>query len=218
MNQPKPLIIGIAGYARTGKTTAATILEREGVFAHLSFAEPIRRFATEVFKTFDPDFDLERDKELRYTLSGYGPLTTPRGFMQLMGTEFGRKMIDPDLWVKLALARASRYLDSGVSVVISDVRFPNEAHAIRNAGGVVIWLNRPGCGAAEHASEQGLPADLIDFIVHNDADIPRLRKGILSLAYDAAIWKRLYQPLAGDVEQPAVVDRAPGYPVSTDEE
>lgn len=213
-----PILIGIAGYARTGKTTAAEALEGSG-FAHLSFAAPIRLFARQVFGAIDPLFDLEADKGRPFPQFGG---CTPREFMQKCGTEFGRQMIDPELWVKVALSAALEHVRNGRSAVISDVRFENEAQAIRDAGGVVLWLKRPGYSASDHASEKGLPADLVDFILHNDADLPRLRKGVLELAHWAAVWKRLYEPLAGDVEEPAVraVDAPmePGYPISADEE
>lgn len=65
-------------------------------------------------------------------------ILTPRKLLQLVGTEGGRKIIHPNVWINATL---SSY-DSTKNWIITDVRFANEADAIRNAGGVVIRIDR----------------------------------------------------------------------------
>ena len=48
---------------------------------------------------------------------------TPRLLMQLIGTECGRQVIHPEVWVNSALSKA----DPDRVNVFSDTRFPNEA-------------------------------------------------------------------------------------------
>lgn len=65
------------------------------------------------------------------------PITgkTPRVILQLMGTDFGRDMLHPELWLRLLAADIERMTASGITPVITDVRFENEAAFVRNLGG-----------------------------------------------------------------------------------
>ena len=166
----KPRLIGLAGFKQSGKTTIADHMENEHGFAHLSFAGPMRSFMQIFLGVAEPGFDLERDKEKVIPWLG----TTPRDIMQKMGTEFGREMIHEEMWVRRCLRAAEYNHGNNRNVVISDVRFANEARAIRDAGGEVWWINRPGCEPSGHASEQGLPVHLVDHILDNDGDLDLL--------------------------------------------
>jgi len=78
---------------------------------------------------------------------------TVRKLLQLLGTEAGREIIHPNIWVNALFADyKSGYVEQGVGWVeteddypnwiITDVRFPNEAKAIKDRGGIVIRINR----------------------------------------------------------------------------
>lgn len=67
---------------------------------------------------------------------------TPRLFMQLLGTDFGRNMIHPDIWVNSTMNDYDRDYQRGQEWIITDVRFPNEIQAIKDRGGVVVRVNR----------------------------------------------------------------------------
>lgn len=119
-----------------------------------------------------------------------------RVLLQQLGTEYGRAM-HPDVWVRYALRTAKEVLwgspytpQTGaashvdatrpppVGVVIPDVRFENEAQAIRAAGGWVMRVTRPGAGlrgaAGDHASEAGLPESRVDANVQNEGTLEDL--------------------------------------------
>lgn len=77
---------------------------------------------------------------------------TPRKIMQLLGTEAGRQIIHPNIWVNALFAdynpkfKGVEYYnlnDYYPNWIITDVRFPNEAQAIKDRGGIVIRVNRP---------------------------------------------------------------------------
>ena len=84
-------------------------------------------------------------------------IMTPRKMMQLLGTEAGRKIIHPNIWVNTLMNEYIPYLeklptDSNANVqkyhrepkwLIPDTRFPNEAQAVRDRGGILIRVNRP---------------------------------------------------------------------------
>jgi hypothetical protein len=95
---------------------------------------------------------------------------TPRWAMQSLGTEWGRGHIAADLWVRLFLLRAARLREAGTAVICDDMRFMNEAAAIRGAGGLLVKVVRPGAQTpAGHASEGALDALDFDLVVTNDA-------------------------------------------------
>jgi hypothetical protein len=154
------MIVGIAGPKKSGKTTLANSLAETYGLNHLSFAAPIRLFVASILGV--PLDELERIKERPISwLDGI----TPRTIMQRCGTEFGRNMVHPEIWVRRVLRLAS--LERGA--VISDVRFQNEAQAIRRMGGVIIRVNRAGCDPEDtHTSESPLPDSLVDFELTNN--------------------------------------------------
>ena len=85
--------------------------------------------------------------------------TTPRKFLQLLGTEWGRS-IHPNLWILMWERTALALLDGNkVGIAVDDVRFPNEVEVIGAHNGVVIGLKAErettalAAGIAKHASE-----------------------------------------------------------------
>ena len=74
---------------------------------------------------------------------------TPRRMLQLFGTECGRQIIHPNIWINATFenynpysARGSDYKSTESKWIITDVRFPNEAEAILDRGGTLIRINR----------------------------------------------------------------------------
>lgn len=79
---------------------------------------------------------------------------TPRKLMQLLGTECGRELIHPNIWVNSLFAKRKEikskvviddyeeYQKTYPNWIISDVRFPNEVEAILSKGGIVIRIDR----------------------------------------------------------------------------
>lgn len=181
------MIIGLCGLAGSGKTTAARHLEAEHGFTVLPFAGPLKRMARAFGLTLR-----EMAGDLKEAPCDALCGRTPRQFMQWLGTEFGRQMIGEDVWVN-AWRRTVREAhmdaiadlcdeDARARIVADDVRFPNEAAAIRAMGGIVIRIERPGAGSssgAGHASEtQGFPADLVILNTGTEADLKRQIGGV----------------------------------------
>ena len=83
-------------------------------------------------------------------------------------------MFGEDFWVTLAL----NSIDSP-NAVISDVRFKNEAEAIKRAGGQIWRINRFGVGpVTNHASEIDLDNYDFDHLISNDLSVLELNKVI----------------------------------------
>jgi hypothetical protein len=81
---------------------------------------------------------------------------TGRYIQQTLGTEWGRKHIDPDIWLKLARRAIDCHMEAGRDIVIDDMRFRNEAFEVLAAGGVHWRIRRSlveGIPLEKHESE-----------------------------------------------------------------
>lgn len=174
-------IIGITGLARSGKDTLAEYLVNDHGFIKLSFAAPIRAFVADI--TGLPVSAMEDGPEKEQPLDWLNG-QTPRRLMQTVGTEWGREMIDRDLWVKVVAQKIRQARQAGATgVVVSDVRFDNEAEFIREWGGEVVRVVRDGAvKVLAHASEAGVNPDLIDRVIDNNGPMMALRQHAADLA------------------------------------
>lgn len=180
-----PRIIGFTGRKGAGKDTLAAAIKSELGQDDLDvitfqFAGPIKAFCRAVFGWSEA----HTDGELKETVDPRWGIT-PRRAMQTLGTEWGRGL-HPNLWVESMRDRvkAAPY----DVILITDVRFDNEAEMIREMGGVVVEVFRPRAvthsgpvkrfclrvlswiGFARtdrHASEAGVHRHLIDYTADN---------------------------------------------------
>ena len=156
-----PQIIGLHGYAGVGKSKVAAYLQAEHGYVVIKFAAPIKAMARAIGLSAD-HIEGELKEVPTMLLDGH----TPRQFMQLLGTEFGRKFFGEDFWVNRAMEMAYDVIDCGGGVVIDDCRFPNEAKAIQKTG-VVIKVTRPGVGPVNAHSSDNQNVDVDAEIVNS---------------------------------------------------
>lgn len=150
-------VVAFSGPAGSGKSTAAEALMECG-FIRIKFADVLKDmmrafYASAGLGTSQIEARIEGDlKEKPDFLLGN---KTPRQAMQTLGTDWGRDLIHPDLWVTAWKARAMVILHGGERVVADDIRFANEAQAVRELGGAVVRLEGRSKGlSADHASER----------------------------------------------------------------
>lgn len=171
-------VIGLAGYAQTGKDTVGKILVEEHGFVRYSFADKLK----EAIRLLDPIImrghipytfsQLERlhDGDLKH-------LPEVRDLYQRFGTDAMRKVY-PDVWVEALYNSWSIEHDK---IVITDVRFPNEVEAIQGWGGDVYRVIRPGYGPVnDHFSETALDDYPLPSILNNDT-IDHLEEVVTSI-------------------------------------
>jgi hypothetical protein len=124
------MIIGLSGRAGSGKDTVADRLVTMHGFKAISIAKPLKDAASILF---DINRDAMDDRELKETIDPrYG--VSPRTILQNMGTEYIRNQFGGDFLIKRALSDAKKFTDDHQNVVITDVRFGNEAQGIMDTG------------------------------------------------------------------------------------
>jgi hypothetical protein len=159
-NHPLPRVVGLCGPAGSGKSTAAQYLVTNHGYTRVRFAGPLKAMARAIGLT-----EAQIEGDLKEVPSDLLQGRTPRYFMQRLGTEFGRDLIGEGFWVGLWTAAANDVLKAGGRVVADDCRFPNEALALSELGGLIGSIRGRGGLAAAHASEAYQPNP--DFVLDN---------------------------------------------------
>ena len=174
-------ILGLAGPVGAGKTTLAGQLGRHG-FARLPFAQALRDEVLQKFPRTLWAHLATKDERLvflteaeRFDRIAQALLVKSDHFFRAILQEFGtevRRADDPDYWVKRWMARAANV----ERIVADDMRFPNECRAVRDLGGWLVRVERPGClGRDGHESERALDGWTDwDRIVTNSGDFADL--------------------------------------------
>jgi hypothetical protein len=154
-----------------------------------AFADRLRSFlyALDPWVTVSVDVGVARLSKL---VDAYGWDRAKRTFpeirrlLQRCGTEAGRQVLGAQVWVN---ALMNDFDPENEALVVTDVRFPNEADAIREAGGVVVRIERPGVGPHTdpggwvHESDVALDHYDFDVTVKNDGTIEELHDRLLSV-------------------------------------
>ena len=187
------MIVGISGKAKSGKDTAADMLsylysnpdksykdyvENTEVFFDknayvVHFADALKEAARELCILDEDQTDTQAGKLTVIPWLGI----TVRELLQKLGTCI-REGIDEDFWIKCLFAR----VDGFQSIIIADVRYPNEVQAIKNQDGIVIRINRKGAGAGNHHSETALDDyENFDLVIDNNGTYEELYNKLKTL-------------------------------------
>ena len=173
-------LIGLSGYARAGKDTIATILADYG-YVRVGFADSLRDVALALDPLIFMPGVTTRCRPLTAVIDEFGweqakdLFPEVRRTLQRIGTEVGRKFFGENVWVDMGLAKVTG------PTVFTDCRFPNEAAAIRKAGGQVWRVHRHGYGPVNnHPSETALDGYDFDWHVWNNGTLTELATTIRS--------------------------------------
>ena len=139
------MLIGVVGFIGSGKGTAADILVKKHGFTKLSFADTVKDATAAIFgwqrNLLEGDTDESRawrEQKDEWWSAKFGYDISPRLALQMMGTEAGREVFHPDIWVH----SLERKMELYPNVVVADVRFQNEIDFIKSKGGFVIRVIR----------------------------------------------------------------------------
>lgn len=200
------MIIGINGYAGSGKDTVGAMiqmlycdslgtttveevindyknnewwLEEKSGWEIKKWAGKLKTIASLLTGIAVEKFE---DQEFKKTNLGPEWGMTVRDFLQKLGTDGLRDGLHVNTWVNALMADYQpldydRLTEAEIlpNWIITDTRFPNEAQAIKDHGGIVIRVDRPGVSAINaHPSETGLDQWDFDHKIMNGSDLVSL--------------------------------------------
>lgn len=198
-------IIGLCGYAQSGKDAAAQALTDIG-WTRVSFADPLRKallaldplvpFCTD--ETVIPEHSPER---LSAQISVYGwdyvKRHNPevRRLLQRLGTEAGRDIHGEFCWTRLAGVSIDNAIAAGAAgVVVTDCRFENEVRCLRYRESwghpqvKIVRVTRPGIGPVNgHISDITIDKLNCDVTIVNDGTIAELHHKIIAIAAEKSV-------------------------------
>jgi hypothetical protein len=192
------MIIGISGKMGSGKDTFGQMLQDElPSYTLKSFAFklkqvasiisgiPIENFEDPEFKmgymTSEWDTSILKDSPSKYLKTETTQMTV-REFLQKLGTDGLKHNLHSSVWINALFSdyKKEKSEDFFPNWIITDVRFPDEADAVKKKGGILIRIERSNIkqgSSKTHVSETAMDhySDY-DIIVHNEGDLESLKK------------------------------------------
>jgi len=159
------MIIRLTGKKGCGKTSAAISMRDHHGYIVRSLATPLK---DTLVKFGVPVENMETPGLKETPLEQFGNKSA-REVMQLFGTDFARAMISNTIWVDKLRQDIQTLIDSGIEdIVVDDIRFNNEARAIKELCGVIVEVSRPDVFDGDsHISERGVSSEFIDGRLEN---------------------------------------------------
>ena len=181
-------IVGFGHRRRVGKDTLADLVRKHLAMnsdlhaERVSFARRLKQTAYKLFRYAglqDPDWYDAHPEMREIPLPEIGK--SPRDLWIEMGNRL--RDVDPDIWIRNALDDPPR--PEADVVLVSDVRYPNEAAYIRKRLGLLVKVVRPGVPDSDDIADSALaemPDDEWDEVIVNDSDLKSLgrRAGYLA--------------------------------------
>ena len=170
------MIIGISGKKRSGKDTVYQLIRKDiayrgNVFiARAAFGDDIKE---EVAKATGKSLaHIEENKE-RF-----------RPILQWWGADFRRHYEGENYWLDRMQRMMSSIRDPEV-LVITDVRYPNEANLVKSFGGIMIRVKRETGLEDPHSSENLLDYyEDFDYWLNNDGTLENLENQVAQIVED----------------------------------
>jgi len=172
-------LIALTGRMGAGKDSVAAYLAEEHGLNRLAFADPLKRALNTMFGWCDEDWS---NRKWRETANGAVGGKTPRQAVISLGTAWGRALISEDVWIRPILEAVEQ--TRACEFVVSDVRFNNEATALK-ALGFEIWEVRRNWFEPpppnKEPTEAGIDRRWIDRYVINDGSLQELEEEVDTL-------------------------------------
>ena len=174
------MLIGITGQKFAGKSTVANMLSSMLNYEVDSFARPLKEIVCALSGcTMEQleDYDFKEKKVVPEHLWAFCANETHnyRSLLQGMGDYLRSK--NPNIFIDSIL------VGDTANLIISDVRFPNEAKAIRDRGGIIVKVVRDGVVSKDtHSSEKNVENIAGNIIVFNDGSLEHLKAMVKELA------------------------------------
>ena len=199
---PTPQLLGFGGLLESGKDAVSDHLVTNNGFTKVSMSDPIDLCVLAVnpivfgeAKQYgllsrlwrallrkQPEIVYTRYREIHDRLGYVEAKRIPevRALLQRVGKEMGRDIIDIDIWTNLVRRTVVALLEDGHPVCISGIRFVEEQIMVKELGGQLIWVDRPGhksaavATTAAHATEVQFADFDQDLVLVNDGTLVEL--------------------------------------------
>ncbi len=206
----KRVIIGLAGSMGSGKSTAAAYITEKYGFVEYSFAKPLKDISMIMGFDWHQVYGTQAQKLEVNKMWGI----TGREFLQKFGTEVCREILPSilpktnfgfySIWIRLFEKYCAD--NPNTNIVVSDVRFSDEANFISSMGGHIIQIDRnvgilasqptasqptasqptasqptasqPTQNVSTHKSEIPIPARYVNSTIVNNKMVSDLHKNI----------------------------------------
>jgi hypothetical protein len=168
-------VVGLTGVVGSGKTLIANYMVNCHGFVRVPFAFPMKQMLASLpGVTHEMLWGSTKEKEMPREIFGG---KSAREVMQNLGAGWGRETIYPDFWVDMWKRTAMKF----PRVVCDDVRYLNEAAAVRSLGGDIWKIQRCGAGSAvnpNHSSETELVEIKVSRVIMNNGTVDDLLREI----------------------------------------
>lgn len=171
-----PILLGLGGLKASGKDAVADILAISSPHIVKMGMSDVLADALYTLNPLIPGVSFPERDTMRYAdhvdVVGYTQAKTHpevRRLLQSLGTEVGRDLLSPTLWVDALRLRIEHAMAKGSSVVLTGIRYPNELWLVRALNGVSVYVTRPSLTESKQESTPDLtfrqypsvlPADL----------------------------------------------------------
>jgi len=206
------MLTGVVARKGHGKDATGDHLVDKHGFRKAAFAAKVKEVTWLLFPALAPSqlFGTLEEKEARDSYLG----VSGRQLLQLVGTEVGRDgnmealrtygvgeyrvrnvlreigvVPGPTAWIDALFSPSLLTSAQAAGVVLTDVRFPNEAAAVQKHGGIVIKVVRPGFDTGEHndhPSETEVDNCPFDHEVVNDGTL----RDLYAKIYELVLWHK----------------------------
>lgn len=180
------MIIALGHYSRVGKDETANLLcglaAAQGVrFGRISFADPLKSYCHQLYGRYglgDRSY-YEANPALRDVLIPECAGLTPVQVWVKVGNEM--RDVNENVWVDPALEQAKLFNRDSI-VAIPDLRYPNEVRRVREEGGLLVKVLRPGVEPRDTVADQALVNfHDWDYILNNDGTIADLHRKVAEM-------------------------------------
>jgi len=156
------LLIGLGYRARSGKDTVGDYLRINQGFYPASFAHKLKCAVGAITEENAYDYAFKENMTCLGLTGGQA--------LQQIGVKL--REIDPQFWIRAA--QLEYITERRPRVVVTDVRFLNEAAEIKRLGGLLVEVWRPGLPVDEHISEQEGRQIKWDYVLDNSGSLDQL--------------------------------------------
>lgn len=169
-------VIGLIGKARSGKDTAASFLI-DSNYSRVAFADPVKEMLSVIF----PHIDFHNGDKTAI-VEPYG--VKVRDLVVTLGHDWGRKMIGESLWIDIARRKIDYLLSIGKRVVVTDIRYTDEADLVLEYFSDLVYIHRQSEGAgslSKHITENAVWDSYHYTTISNNFSLGHLRSEILDV-------------------------------------